>query len=347
MIGDERYSRLTAQFREGIQHFRRLDNLLNEAATRSVLITPILETLGYAPTYRLPEYHEQGNAPDETCYLRPVDNRPGEAAIILEAKQYGTAFDASISGVRADSPDRQIRRYLQQHISSGPNTIGVLTDGVKWRIYQRTGDTNSNDIVFLDEYDFQRLDRVRQPELALLEPRAEDRLADLVELLARDQIEYRTVRRRQPTPNYADTLFEAITANPQPENILQCLLGEIDSPIQMNLGEDVTLQGKRRDTHDNDWQSYAYAKSVEITTDNPALMDEVGHYAVMAAAEYRYDANNPQLSRADAALCAPNIRKRGYVEHRRRIRLYRCARRQHRRSPRRRRRQSSQHDRGI
>ena len=59
MIGDERYSRLTSQFRDGIQHFRGMGNLLNEAATRSVLISPILETLGYSPTYRLPEYHDK------------------------------------------------------------------------------------------------------------------------------------------------------------------------------------------------------------------------------------------------------------------------------------------------
>ena len=302
-IQADRHTKLTEQFRNGIRHVRGMGNLLNEAVTRSTLIEPTLETLGYPPFYRIPEYHEQGNAPDETCYLRPVDAAPGEAAIILEAKQYGTPFDASVSGARADSPDRQIRRYLQQHTTSGPNTIGVLTDGVRWRIYRRAG-ANSNDIEFLDEYDFQTLDRARQPALTKLEPTVEHRLADLVELLARDQIEYRTVRHRRPTRNLADILFEAITTNPQPEHIVQCLLDEIDSPIQANLGEDVTLQGKRKDIHDNDWQDYAYAKSVAITADNPALMDEVGHYAVMAATQYKYDANNPQLSRADAALCA-------------------------------------------
>jgi hypothetical protein len=304
MTSDERYSRLTAQFRDGIRHFKGMGALLNEAVTRSVLISPILETLGYTPTHRLPEYHEQGNAPDETCYLRPVDNRPGEAAMILEAKQYGTAFDASISGVRADSPDRQIRRYLQQHISSGPNTIGVLTDGVKWRIYQRTGDANSNDIVFRNEYDFHRFYDARQPALSEHKAHPEDSLADLVELLARDQIEYRTVRRRAPVRNLADILFEDVIANPQPEYILRGLLGEIDSSIETNLGEDVMLRGKRKDTHDNDWQTYAYAKSVAIAAADPALIDDLGHYMVMAAAQYKYDSSNPQLSRADAALCA-------------------------------------------
>ena len=302
-IQADRHAKLTEQFRNGIRHVKGMGNLLNEAVTRSTLIAPTLETLGYSPFYRIPEYHEQGNAPDETCYLRPVDDRPGEAAIILEAKPYGTPFDASASGVRADSPDRQIRRYLQQHIASGPNTIGVLTDGVRWRIYRRAG-VNSNDIEFLDEYDFQTLDRARQPALTEFEHSVEDRLANLVELLARDQIEYRTVRRRQPAPNLADILFEAVIANPQPEHILNCLLSDNTLPIQANLGEDVTLQGKRKDAHDIDWQDYAYAKSVAIAANNPTLIEDVGHNAVMAATQYNYDADNPGLSRGDAALCA-------------------------------------------
>ena len=210
----ERHARLTEQFRIGMRHVRGMGNLLNEAITRSVLIAPTLETLGYSPVYRIPEYHEQGNAPDETCYLRPVDASPGEAAIILEAKQFGTPFDTAASGARADSPDRQIRRYLQQHTASGPNTIGVLTDGARWRIYRRAGDAKSSDIEFLDEYDFQTLDRAGQP--ALTEPvySVEEKLADLVELLARDQIEYRTVRRRLPTRNLADILFEVRLTTP-------------------------------------------------------------------------------------------------------------------------------------
>ncbi|MCY3543893.1 MAG: hypothetical protein OXH22_07620 [Chloroflexi bacterium] len=199
-IQADRHAKLTEQFRNGIRHVKDMGNLLNEAITRSTLIEPALETLGYPPIYRIPEYHEQGNAPDETCFLRQVNAKPGEAAIILEAKQYGTPFDAAPSGARADSPDRQIRRYLQQHTASGPNTIGVLTDGVRWRIYRRTGDANSNDIEFLDEYDFQPLDSARQPTLTEFESAVENRLTNLVELLARDQIEYRTVRRRPPPP---------------------------------------------------------------------------------------------------------------------------------------------------
>ncbi|MCY3543894.1 MAG: Eco57I restriction-modification methylase domain-containing protein [Chloroflexi bacterium] len=82
------------------------------------------------------------------------------------------------------------------------------------------------------------------------------------------------------------------------------MLIEQDATPQTNLNEYVTLQGKRKDTHDNDWQSYAYAKSVEIAANNPTLIDDLGHYAVMAAVRYKYDSNKHKLSRADAALCA-------------------------------------------
>ena len=305
----DRYARLTEQFRNGLRHVRGMGNLLNEAVTRSVLIAPTLETLGYSPFYRIPEYQEQGNTPDEICYLRPVHDNPGEAAIILEAKSYGTSFDKTPSGIRADSPDRQIKRYLSQHRASGPNTIGVLTDGIRWRIYRRSKDINNNDLETHEEYNFQELDSPKQQALTEFAPPVENSLTNLVELLARDQIEYRTVRHRVPKRNLADILFEAIIANPQPENILKHLLDEQDTTPQANLpqanlNEDVTLQGKRKDTHDNDWQDYAYAKSVAITTDNPALMQDVGHYAVIAAVQYKHDASNVGLSRADAALCA-------------------------------------------
>ena len=278
--------------------------MLNEAVTRSVLISPILETLGYTPTYRLPEYHEQGNTPDETCYLRPVDSRLGDAAIILEAKQYGTSFDTAAPGTtRADSPDRQIQRYLQQHIASGPNTIGVLTDGIKWRIYRRTGDANNSDIEFVTEHDFQQIDDAGQAALTNLEPQVLDSLSDLFDRLARERILYRTVPGRliAPTPNFADSLFETVTANPHPAQIIKHLLNEQDTLIQTNLSEDVTLQGKRKDTHDNDWQDYAYSKSALIATDNPTLLEQ---RAVLAVVQYIYDPHNPRLSRADAALCA-------------------------------------------
>ena len=298
----DRHAKLTEQFRNGMRHFKGMGNLLNEAVTRSVLIAPTLETLGYPPIYRLPEYHEQGNSPDETCYLRPVDDRPGKAAIILEAKQYGTPFDTASSGARADSPDRQIQRYLQQHIASGPNTIGVLTDGVRWRIYRRTGDANSSDIEFLVEHDFQPLGGTGQVALGELKSQVQDRLKDLFDRLARERIEYRTVRRRVAAPaNLADILFETVTANPYPAQIIEHLLNEQDALIQTNLSEDVTLQGKRKDAHDKDWQDYAYSKSALIATDNPTLLEQ---RAVLAVVQYIYDPHNPRLSKGDAALCA-------------------------------------------
>ena len=310
MIGDDRNSRLKSQLREGIRHFKGLGKLLNEATTRSVLISPILETLGYWPTYRLPEYHEQGNAPDETCYLHPVDSRHGDAAIILEAKSWGTPFDSAPMGLaRADSPDRQIRRYLQQHVASGPNTIGVLTDGVRWRIYQRTADRDSNDVNFVVEHDFRQFERSTQFMQVELQPELQQELSDLIDRLARDRIEYRTVRHklRAPKPNFADSLFEAIIANPQPEQILKHLLNGQDMDVETDISADVALTGKRKDTHDNDWLNYAYSKPFAIIAHNPALSDEFDSHIVLAVVQYEYLENDPGLSRAEAALCARTL----------------------------------------
>ena len=304
MNDDERYARLTEQFRDGIQHIKGIDNLLNEAVTRSVLIEPILEALGYPPLYRLPEYNERRNTPDETCYLRQVDANPGDAAIILEAKQYGTPFDSGSPGAaRYSSPDRQIQRYLQQHIASGPNTIGVLTDGVRWRIYERTGDADNPDIKFLVEHNFQPLEDADQSSLPNLEAQIKREITDLFNRLARERIEYRTVRRLLARDfNLADRLFEAISQNSEPQDILSNLLNEPDAITQSNLSEDATLQGIRKDAHDNDWEAYAYAKSVPVETDNPALLEGFEPRAVIAAV--RYDDHSSGLSRPDVALCA-------------------------------------------
>ena len=110
----------------------------SEEDTKRMLIAPILDYLGYPDSYRRSELHVKSNQPDEVIWDSPVSlsgNRPGQ--IILEAKQLGTNFDIGPS--RTETPARQLRRYLQGHSASGPNTYGVLTDGNHYRISQRTG----------------------------------------------------------------------------------------------------------------------------------------------------------------------------------------------------------------
>ena len=86
--------------------------------------------------------------------------------LIVEAKEFGTDFDkVPPSQPSTGSPDRQIKRYLKQHIASGPKTLGVLTDGARWRIYRRAGNSANPDIELVTEHDFRNLSKADQGSL--------------------------------------------------------------------------------------------------------------------------------------------------------------------------------------
>ena len=154
-VSDESLRVINAM-RDGYRSVERRGESLNEAETRQLLIAPVLDALGFPPSHRRPEDGDRGNRPDELCYDREVQPDIGEAAIILEAKSLNSEFDIPEQlGRRASSPDRQIQRYLRQHVASGPSTIGILTDGVRWRLYERSG----SDIAFIIDHDFGRVAR--------------------------------------------------------------------------------------------------------------------------------------------------------------------------------------------
>ena len=290
---------VAASLREGMRHIAGRGQLVNEASTLSLLIQPTLNALGYPATYRIPEYGEQRNRLDEACFLNVVNSSPGHAAVIVEAKEYGTDFDKSVG--RYGSPDRQIQRYLKQHAASGPSTLGVLTDGAKWRIYRRVGNAANPDVEFLVEHNFRSLAQPDQTSFADFDDGLLQRLQDLVDRLGRANIAFRTIPSRASTQvNPADGLFAAIAESLGPDYILRQLLDEPEAMAQTNLAEAVVLQGVRRDVHDNDWETYAYSPAIPLQSDNPTL---TGNRAVIAAVQYRHDPDRG-LSRPDAALCA-------------------------------------------
>ena len=190
---------------------------------------------------------------------------------------------------------------LKQHVASGPNTLGVLTDGAKWRIYRRTGNPANPDVEFLVEHNFRSLAQPEQISLADFDDGLLQRLQDLVERLSRANIAFRTIPSRgRAQVNPADGLFAAIAENLQPEYILRQLLDEPQATVQTNLSDEVILQGVRKDVHDNDWETYAYSPAIPLQSDSPTL---IGNRAVIAAVQYRHD-SSIGLSRPDAALCA-------------------------------------------
>ena len=309
MNTDELHTRIAQDLRDGFRHIRGRGKLVNEAATLQVLILPLLESLGYPATHRIPEYGESGGRIDEACFLREVNDAPGHAAVIVEVKQYGAHvdFDRTPQGRgRYGSPNRQIQRYLRQHRACGQDTIGVLTDGVKWRIYRRVGNPESPDIQFVREYDFQSLARSSWVGPIALESEVRDQIAGLVDLLSAETIGTRTAGRidRLPPSNLADQFLIAIAEDMRPEYIVQQMLDEPGIILETDLARDVSLDGVRKDAHDRDWEAYAYAKGVPIQSERQTL---TGRHAVVAAVQYPHDADRPGLDRADAALCARTL----------------------------------------
>lgn len=301
---------IAAQLRDGLRHIQGRGKEISETATLDLLIKPTLEALGYPATYRYPEYGSGGNRLDESCFLQEVDANPGRAAIIVEAKEFGTDFDKVPAGqASANSPDQQIQRYLKQHKASGPHTFGVLTDGAKWRLYRRAGrppsakDAATNpDIEFLAEYNFRPLAAV-EPTLAPdLQPNLLEQLTELVHRLLRGNIAYGVTDlfAAAAPDNRADNLFALLGQEGDPELILRQMLDEPEAILQSRADAPLALTGLPLHAHDNFWQNYAYVAALPWQTDNPALL---GQKVVVAAVRFAHQ-EGAGLSRADVALAA-------------------------------------------
>ena len=160
----------------------------------------------------------------------------GYAALVVEAKPYGANFDRSPGGARSMSPDRQIQRYLRQHPASGPNTIGVLTDGVRWRVYERAGSPASFDVRFLREYDFASIANAAEPTAF---PEGADALREFADYLCRECVLDRmrgAPLARRPRLDLAERLLEAFAEGlPEPDAVLSHLLGGRMAEVSSDL----------------------------------------------------------------------------------------------------------------
>ncbi len=273
---------------------------VNEAVTRSVLIDRVLEELGYPPTHRSPENADHGDRPDDLCYLRPVSSTPTLPALVLEAKRLYADFDRVPPGhARSYSPDRQIQRYLKNNRICGPNTIGVLTDGLRWRLYQRTGNAAA-DVQYSKSFNFSGLANPSQTTQSAV---ADDLflLDEFIQQLSRQAIAARTVSVSGPTPvNLADRLFDSLSEDTAPEHVLREMLGEPHAVTSAHLENHDSLSGIRLDTHNNDWESYAVAQGPELILSQPGL--EGGRVAV-AAVKFK-SKDSQEMKRGDVALAA-------------------------------------------
>ncbi len=131
---------------EGI--LRRLEKDRSEADTQDQLIEPVLVALGYPKVNMRRERTDANNRPDRFVWplaLDEMEDSEQTARFLLEEKPLGTDFDTA-GASRANTPSRQICRYLEQHRLADDATLGILTDGQFWRIYERHTDAASGQV---------------------------------------------------------------------------------------------------------------------------------------------------------------------------------------------------------
>ncbi len=305
MPADAVYEDVAERLRDGFRrHQSRRDT--READARLLMVEPALTALGYPGQFRRPELRARANKPDEICYASERLGDSGYAALIVEAKPYGTDFDLAPSGIRSESPDRQIQRYLRQHPASGPNTIGVLSDGVRWRLYERAGNPASFDVRFLREYDFKS---IATADAESPFPEGADDLRELADYLCRECVIERIRGAplvRRPRLDLAERLLEAFAEGlPAPDAVLPHLLGGRMAEVSSDLTASVSLEGIVLDAHDRDWRDYAYALGTPLPPPaaGQAPLPALGGRQVAAAAA-RFAPHPGGLSRGDTALCA-------------------------------------------
>ena len=247
--------RIISVLRDGYRLVEKRGHSINEAETRMLLINPVLDALGFPPAHRRPEDGDRGNRPDELCYDREVQPDLGTAAIILEAKALGSDFDVQAQpGRRTSSPDRQIQRYLRQHVASGQSTIGILTDGLRWRMYRRSG----LDVVLIKDYDFASVARQFWRSLGSFEEEEIAGFDSFVELATRCYA--------QPEPQVlvveSDPVIEllrAIVRGASPDELLGHLILEDDEiELRYDIANQVTLTALQQDMLENDWEENVY-----------------------------------------------------------------------------------------
>lgn len=288
--------RIISVLRDGYRHVEKRGHSINEAETRMLLINPVLDALGFPPAHRRPEDGDRGNRPDELCYDREVQPDLGAAAIILEAKALGSDFDVQAQpGRRASSPDRQIQRYLRQHVASGQSTIGILTDGLRWRMYRRSG----LDVVLIKDYDFASIARQFWRSLSSFEEEEIAGFDSFVELATRCYA--------QPEPQVlvaeSDPVIELLTAivrGDSPDELLGHLIPEDDEiELRYDIADQVSMTALQQDMYEHDWEENVYVIGPRTAQDGQLSLSDQLTVGVL-----KFKHSESGLGRGDTATSA-------------------------------------------
>ena len=116
------------QWMVGDNYWHILDR--NEAAVRYILIDPILRALDWEidnPELCVVEYKQDGQSGPADYVLFDTDVNH---AVIIETKNTG---NRNLNALR-DNPEK-LEEQLARYVGSKGNKVGVLTNGLIWRLY--------------------------------------------------------------------------------------------------------------------------------------------------------------------------------------------------------------------
>ena len=124
------------RLQQGLHELNSRKQQVSAGDTRELLVTPFLKHLGYPLENHSRDFTGNHCRPDIIIWTEPVSlhqEKPGR--LIIKTEKLGKDFD------HVDrphpTPSEQHLRHVREHPASGPGTIGVLTDGVRYRVCQR------------------------------------------------------------------------------------------------------------------------------------------------------------------------------------------------------------------
>lgn len=279
-----------ASLRERRNELRRRRSF-SEEDTRNNLISPFLEHLGYDASRRSAELADRGNTPDEVIYVEPPGTSPSRyCQIILEAKALATDLDRGPS--RTETPERQLKRYLRNHQAAGPDTFGILTDGERYRVYQRAGEIP--DIRYRGEYNILE----PSPQLGGTEA---DPIDELFEMLRREVLSANSrsrVVRYAAAREITDLISNADSSSTQILDVVYAGSGDVQALSQEGLS------GRAQDAYQSDWLHADWRYGPFAHVDNPSL--DGSPKVVTACIEFKLpETDTPvDLRRGDVSLAA-------------------------------------------
>lgn len=287
--------RVINALQSGYRVVERRGHEINEAETRQLLVEPVLAALGFPASHRRPEDGDRGNRPDELCYDREVQADLVEAAIILEAKALSSDFDVPEQpGRRTSSPDRQIQRYLRQHVASGPSTVGILTDGVRWRVYERSG----SDIALVVDYDFGSAARQFWRSATSFGTGLIEQFDEFIAIATRC---FARPARLVVAPE-ADPVIEllkTVAEGGTPTEILHRFTQLEEIEPRYDIADQVALTGLLEDTFGNDWEEHVYVIGPDVVPEGQISLSDQLTIGVV-----KFKHSEWGLGRGDAAASA-------------------------------------------